>query len=144
MGQVLRWQCAVLRNVGESGSVGLRDWHCDDLQEERSLVPPTAAHFDELNPSEFCSSVGMLVAFLGMLCGDSAVSQAFRFLGSSRGCVSFFGPPVTLRIASRRMFCGLFEGTPKQMICSCETLVSERENGTGMISRRRGLSSPQP
>ncbi|PKA48995.1 hypothetical protein AXF42_Ash019533 [Apostasia shenzhenica] len=46
VGRVLRWQCFVPKNIGECGSVGPRDWRWDDLREERSPAPPTAARFE--------------------------------------------------------------------------------------------------
>ncbi|PKA48377.1 hypothetical protein AXF42_Ash021340 [Apostasia shenzhenica] len=46
MGRVVRWQRAVPKNVGECGSVGMRDWRWDDLREERSPGPPTSARFE--------------------------------------------------------------------------------------------------
>ncbi|PKA64919.1 hypothetical protein AXF42_Ash011521 [Apostasia shenzhenica] len=45
MGRVLRWQFAVSWNVGEYRKFGTRDYHWDDLWEERSPGPPTSARF---------------------------------------------------------------------------------------------------
>ncbi|PKA61579.1 hypothetical protein AXF42_Ash018192 [Apostasia shenzhenica] len=88
VGQVQRWQCTDSKNVGECRSVGTRDWHWDDLWEERSPIPPTTARFKNALRS----------LKNGILCGDSAVSKAFGFPGSSRGRISFLGAPVLPRL----------------------------------------------
>ncbi|PKA60560.1 hypothetical protein AXF42_Ash019453 [Apostasia shenzhenica] len=73
-------------SVSECRSIGTRDWHWDDLLNERSAVPPTATHFE--------SALRSLKN--GMVCGDSAVSKAFGIPWSSHGSISFLGAPVLL------------------------------------------------
>ncbi|PKA60557.1 hypothetical protein AXF42_Ash019450 [Apostasia shenzhenica] len=105
VGRVQRWQCTDLKNVGECRSVGTSDWHWDDLWEERSPIPPTAARFENALHS----------LKNGIVCGDSAVSKAFGFPGCSVGRKSFLGPSVLPELHSADCAARYLMLPPEQM-----------------------------